>query len=246
MRRIGRFSTFYQDVKIWKSGLEAEFRVAGAVHAWYHQRKFLTGLAWDLIAAAPLLHRSGAPKSILMLGFAGGTSFRILRHLLPESRLVAVDIDRELVELAREYMDLASLRAEVVIGDAYEWLRSNREKFDVVIDDIYLAGVDDVYRPCQAARENLSLLQSASHPEGLLAVNLVTGAGHRNEQIRTRALLRDSHQSVRSLRTPGAMNEVLVAGRKMGAAAVLRSYLNAFSSKVDRDYWERISTRKLR
>ena len=85
--------TAHQQVQIWKSERQCEFRVAGAIHAWWHEKKYLTGLAWDNLAAASLLRPAGPPRSILMLGLAGGTAMRILRHLLPDCRLVAVDID---------------------------------------------------------------------------------------------------------------------------------------------------------
>ena len=92
MKRIERVTTDYQTLEVWKSKTACEFRVEGAVHAWHHRERYLTGLAWDLIAAGALLGKK-KPKSILMLGLAGGTSFRILRHLLPDCRLTAVDID---------------------------------------------------------------------------------------------------------------------------------------------------------
>ena len=84
MRRIEIVHTRFQSLEVWQSALATEFRVAGAVHAWFHRRRFLTGLAWDLIAAGALLGKKHPPRSVLMLGLAGGTAFRVLRHLLPD------------------------------------------------------------------------------------------------------------------------------------------------------------------
>ena len=42
-----------------------------------------------MIAASALLGKHDPPRSVLMLGLAGGTAFRILRHLLPDCRLTA-------------------------------------------------------------------------------------------------------------------------------------------------------------
>ena len=44
--------TPYQRVEIWKTTGSCEFRVAGAAHAWWHCDRFLTGRAWDTLAAA--------------------------------------------------------------------------------------------------------------------------------------------------------------------------------------------------
>ncbi|MBJ7394647.1 MAG: methyltransferase domain-containing protein, partial [Akkermansiaceae bacterium] len=91
----------------------------------------------DIIAAATLLGGNGPPRSILMLGLAGVTAFRVLRHLLPNCRFTAIDIDSEIVDLAREHMALDELGIEIHTTDAYLWLEQNRQKFDVVFDDIY-------------------------------------------------------------------------------------------------------------
>ncbi len=243
MRRTGIIHTRHQSLELWKSALATEFRVAGAVHASFHRRRFLTGLAWDLIAAAALLGTNERPRSVLMLGLAGGTSFRILRHLLPHCQLTAIDIDPEIVALARQHMDLDTLGIEVVIGDAYPWLAKNRRTFDVVIDDIYLAGKTDVFRPRAWDHGLLENLRRALAPGGVLAVNLVTGEGHRTMQSLTRRVLRGAFPVVRSLNSAAAMNEVLVAGDFIATRRRLAAYGDAFTDWRDREYWQRIAVR---
>lgn len=245
MRRERIIDTGHQMLEIWKSDLAVEFRVAGAVHAFHHRRRFLTGLAWDLIAAGALLRSEGPPGSVLMLGLAGGTAFRILRHLLPSCRLTAVDIDAEIIELAREHMNLDDLGIKVAIGDAYQWLKTNRRSFDVVIDDIYLAGRTDVFRPQAWDADVMGHLRRAVAPGGLLAVNLVTGPGHRSMQSLTRRLLKSQFPVVRTLRTAEAMNEVLVAGERSAGEARLRNFAGAFDDWRDRMYWDRLRVRRI-
>lgn len=221
--------------------MAVEFRVAGAIHAFYHEKRFLTGLAWDLLAAAPLLRPDGPPKSVLMLGLAGGTSFRTLRHLLPDCALTAIDIDLEIIDLARQHMALNELGIEIQITDAYPWLAENDRQFDVVIDDIYLAGKTDVFRPQAWDTELVGNLRRAVAPGGVLAVNLVTGPGHRKMQSLTRKILRESFPRVRTLTTAAGMNEVLVAGNAVATARRLTTYTDYFADWRDRMYWDRIA-----
>jgi spermidine synthase len=245
MRRTEVVHTPFQSLEIWKSDLATEFRVAGAIHAFHHKKRFLTGLAWDLIAAAPLLRKDGAPRSVLMLGLAGGTAYRTLRQLLPECRLTAIDIDSEIVDLARAHMDLGSLSIEVITADAYQWLADNQRQFDVVIDDIYLAGKMDVFRPQALDEALLSNLRRAIAPGGLLAVNLVTGAGHRTMQSLTRKILCAAFPRVRSLTTAEGMNEVLVAGESVATRPQLDAYGDRFEDWRDRMYWDRVTVKRI-
>lgn len=245
MQRKGTVHTRHQSLELWKSEIAVEFRVAGAVHAWFHRKRFLTGLAWDMIAASALLGRNDPPRSVLMLGLAGGTAFRALRQLLPDCRLTAVDIDGEIVGLARKHMELDALGIEVIIGDAYAWMEKNRRTFDVVIDDIYLAGKTDVFRPREWDRRLIKHLKRAMAPGGVLAVNLVTGEGHRTMQSLTRRVLREAFPVVRTIKSPEAMNEVLVAGDSVATKRRLEEYADAFPEWRDRVYWERLELRRI-
>jgi spermidine synthase len=244
MRKSGDFETRFQKISVWKSPLATEFRVAGAIHACYHGKRFLTGLAWDLIAAAALLHPSGKPASILMLGVAGGTALRTLRLLLPEAELTGIDLDAELIALAQKEMRLADSGAEIIIADAYGWMKGNTRKFDVIIDDLYLAGDDDVFRAEQCDGDWLNLTKRSLAPGGILAINLVTGPGHRRKQSATRKLICARFPSVRSLRTEESMNEVLVAGENV--RSVLQEHACRFTDWRDRMFWKRIGVRKLK
>ncbi len=245
MRRTEIVHTRFQSLEIWKSALATEFRVAGAIHAAHHRKRFLTGLAWDLIAAGALLRAEGPPRSVLMLGLAGGTSLRILRHLLPDCRFTAVDIDGEIVGLARRHMDLDALGIEILTCDAYRWLQDNERQFDVVVDDIYLAGQNDVFRPRELCSGAIGQLRRAVAPGGTLAVNLVTGSGHRAMQSRARRELCGAFSQVRSLRTSESMNEVLVAGGKVATRRRLDVYSDTFTDWRDLMFWRRIEVRKL-
>lgn len=238
--------TKHQKVQIWKSERQCEFRVAGAIHAWWHEKRYLTGLAWDNLAAAALLRPAGPPRSILMLGLAGGTAMRILRHLLPDCRLVAVDIDQEIVALAELNMRLDDLGIEIHFADAYEWIAKCKERFDVVIDDVYLAGSDDVFRPGKSDSGQIKALKRLLTPGGLLLANLVNGAGHRAMQIRTRAAFREGFPVVRSVTTPASLNETLVGGADVLPAASLKPWRAAFREAGDRKLWGAIKIRRLK
>ena len=246
MRLIAEIQTDFQPLSVWGSDREREFRVAGAVHAWWHRERFLTGLAWDAIAAAVLLRPAGPPRSVLMLGLAGGTSLRILRHLLPEAEMTAVEIDPHILDLGREHMALDDLGVETVIADAYAWLRKNRRRFDVVVDDIYRATDDDVVRPGAYDAATAASLHRALAKDGLLAANLITGRGHRLTQSKFRAFFRTAFPQVRSVSTPESANEVLVGGEAVLTRQSLAPWWQKFPTTRDRRFWDALNVRRLK
>ena len=251
MRRLTTAHTGLQKIEIWIAGSESdpqevEFRVAGATHAWWHRDMFLTGLAWDNLCAACLLRPAGPPRSVLMLGLAGGTSLRALQHLVPGVQCTAVDNDAGIVALARQHMRLDDLQLTIHQGDAYDFVRQYRgPAFDVVVDDVYQALDLDVARPGVWSRGTLEALCGLLEPQGLLVMNLVTGSGHRGMQSEFRRLCREVFPVVRSVTTPAGLNEALVGGAAVLAPGGLRGWRGSFSAAEDREYWDRLRVRRL-
>lgn len=245
LRRKATVETAYQEIEVWRTAVECEFRVEGAVHAWWHRDRFLTGLAWDNLAAAALLRPAGPPRNLLMLGIAGGTTLRILRHLLPECEFTAVDIDGEVVAVAREHMELDGSGAEIHIADAYRWVAGRKERYDVIIDDCYLAGEGDVYRPERSPERGMKALMGLLAEGGVFATNLVTGSGHRRLQSRTRSAFRRMFPVVRSVTTWDSMNETLVGGDGVLSGGALDRWEEKFEVRKDQEYWRRLEVRLL-
>lgn len=252
MRQITTVHTGLQKIAVWADDVggpawQTEFRVAGAVHAWWQRDRFLTGLAWDNLCAACLLRPGGPPRSVLMLGLAGGTSLRALKWLVPGVRLTAVDFDAGIVDLARRHMDLEWLRADIRIGDAYDFVRRYRGPgFDVVVDDVYQALEHDVSRPGAWSAETAAHLRRLVAPGGLLVANLVTGSGHRALQSDFRRYFRSAWPEVRSVTTPFGMNEALVGGQAVLAGRALARWLPAWPAPQDQAHWRRLRVRRLR
>ncbi len=76
---------------------------------------------------------------VLILGLGGGTVARLTARFWPEATMVGVEIDPVMIELGEKYFDLRQLKnLRVVRRDAFEWLGSNRGKFDLILVDLYL------------------------------------------------------------------------------------------------------------
>jgi len=238
-RRIEAVETPWQKVEVWKTARAAELRAGGAVHAWWHQERLLTGLAWDAIAAAALLRPAGPPRSLLMLGVAGGTALRVLRHLLPDLAITGVELDEAILDLSRRHLALDALGIEIIQAEALAWLAQTTRTFDVVMDDCYLAEAEDVTRAAWTG-ERQRLLSRAVAPGGLLAVNLVNSPGHEATVEAVGLALRRSFAAVRRVRPPDSWNEVVVAGEAVLGGEALDPWVRHFRQRFDRRHWRRL------
>lgn len=90
----------------------------------------------------PAMVTHGSPESVLIIGGGEGYTLREVLRYRSVKRAVMVDIDGELVELAKKYLakihknSFNDPRARVVIMDGLEYVEKAREKFDVVIVDL--------------------------------------------------------------------------------------------------------------
>lgn len=78
-------------------------------------------------------------RHILVLGLAGGS---VVRTLVDEigykGKITGVDIDSEIVEIAKKYFNLAEIsNLEIVIDDAQRFVQKTKLKYDLVIIDVF-------------------------------------------------------------------------------------------------------------
>ena len=243
---LERVSSPYNELVARRVFERVDLDVEGATFATWHPRFLLTGYSWDAISAACLLGSSGPPRSVLLLGLGGGTVARQLRALAPAARLVGVEIDEAILELARRYMALDEIGVEVVVGDAYRYLEGCRERFDVVIDDLFLTGRDDVTRSAVPEGEVLGRMTELLEPGGTVVANLIVDRGHHRVRRRARAAFLSRFPVVRAVRPPLGLNEVLVGGERVAGRRALDEYRDVFPEPHDQKLWDGIEVVGLR
>ncbi len=82
------------------------------------------------------------PEKVLILGGGEGATLReVLRHGCIK-RASMVDLDRELVEICRSFLpewskgSFSDSRANIIFGEARQYIKKTRQKFDVIISDL--------------------------------------------------------------------------------------------------------------
>lgn len=114
------------------------------------------------------------PLRALIIGVGGGTILHLLSLKFPGIKIVGVEIDAEIVKIARQFFDLDKIpNLEVVTGDGGEYAASYQgEPFDLVFVDAYLGG----NFPLHFEEEQfLRRLRQISHPKGVIVINRTGG-----------------------------------------------------------------------
>ncbi len=239
-RSIHTFATPYNVGRVTQNGRRLDMEVEGATFASWHPEQLLTGYSWDALSAAALLHSSGQPGRILLIGLAGGTMVRILRHLVPRARITAVELDGKLVDIAVRHMHLDLETVDLHIGDAYAYLRKTRKRFDVVLDDLYLSGATDVYRPASVDRTMIMQYRRLLRDDGIVAVNMITDTPHRAVLRETREAWSREFKETAAITAPRGYNQALIGGERLNSASVLETALSLFTTGADRRMWKQL------
>ena len=77
--------------------------------------------------------------SILILGVAGGSIIETLKNDLKfKGKITGVEIDTTVIEIANKYFGLDQFdNVEIVIDDAFEFVLKTKEKYDLIVIDIF-------------------------------------------------------------------------------------------------------------
>lgn len=232
---VTSLTTAFNTVEVRRAGERVDLEVEGATFATWHPRHAFTGYSWDALAAAALLRAGGPPTSVLLLGLGGGTVTRQLRALLPDVRLVGVEIDAGVIALASTYMGLDQQKVEVHVEDAYGYLARTSERFDVVLDDLFLTGPNDVVRSRVPQGETLALLRRRVADGGLFVANLITDAGeHKTVRLASRRAFGDAFPVSRVVTPPRGLNEILVGGDDVLPRSTLAAWVPKLADPYDR------------
>lgn len=172
-----------------------------AVHSLYRPGTVLTQNYWDELLVLPRL-TGHAPRRVLILGNAGGTTATALRALDDHVQVDAVDYDGQLSELGKKWFGLGGPRLKLIAGDARVELRRSAGNYDAIMVDAYRQPYIPFHLSTKEffalARERLApggaVIVNVGHPEGDDKLERVLAATMRAAGLTT--VLRDPAQQV--------------------------------------------------
>jgi precorrin-6B methylase 2 len=204
------------EVRQGREGLE--LRVEGTLASLHRPGRGLTGLVWWTLAA-PIVLLPRRPRRVLLLGLGGGSVGRAVRALDPEAEIVGVENNADVLRLAREHLELDRLGLELIAGDALEYLRRGRRRFDLIVEDLFVGPSRSVRKPDWLLDEGYPLIGRRRGERGIVVSNTI----HEMPDI-VRAMSPLGGRVV-SLDVRGHWNRIVVGGRGLPPPARLRRVL---------------------
>lgn len=80
------------------------------------------------------------PQNILILGLGGGSNTKLVSRLYPNAKITAVEIDDQMVDIAKKYYHLDKVKnLKIVVEDAEEYAENLKtEKYDLILVDCFV------------------------------------------------------------------------------------------------------------
>lgn len=147
-----------------------------------------------------------SPKSILILGHAGGSFTRIFNTFYPDLKVTGVEIDPAVTAMAEKYMGLADAQVDIVHADARQFLLNTTEKYDLILVDTYHGANIPAHL---ATTEFFQLAHDHLNEGGMVALNAASTQGDFLDELKNS--LAEPFRSVFSFPVPGSFNTMLVA-----------------------------------
>jgi spermidine synthase len=163
------------------------------------------------------------PRRIMIVGLGGGTMPMFLRHYYPSATIDVVDIDPDVVHVAREYFGVredTSLRAHV--GDGRKFVESVKEPYDMVFLDAF--GTRNV-PPHLTTVEFMRAVRRSVKPAGVVVGNIWGRPVNPlyDSMVRT---YQEVFDELVVLEVPGTTNRILLAlSRKQALDRAMLSQL---------------------
>jgi predicted membrane-bound spermidine synthase len=200
-----------------------QLRLNGTLASFHRPGLAVTGPVWWALAAPVVLLRPGA-RRILLLGLGAGSVAGVLRILDPHAEIVGVELDRVVLRLARRHFGLDGLGLEVVVDDVFRYLRRERRRFDLIVEDVFVGALRSVHKPPGLLEVAYPLLGRRLRPGGLVVSNTI----HESPAV-VRAM-RPFGGRVISLDVKRHWNRIVVGGRGLPSARQVRRRLSGVAS----------------
>ncbi len=157
--------------KVTRAGNAIRLYRNNVLHSQWNPSNPVSGKLWDLF----LLSSIGDKKiinNVLVLGAGGGAIINLVHHFFPKCNVLAIDLDKTHLYVARKYFKVSKNYCDLIHADVKDWLKNNNDdKYDLIIDDVFIESNSVPYRSIQAQALWVKNLLSRLTKQGTLVIN---------------------------------------------------------------------------
>jgi len=148
------------------------------------------------------------PRRVLVVGLGGGSIPMFLRKHYPKATIDVVDIDPEVVQVAKKFFGFREdSRMRVHTADGRRFIEQCRQRYDIIFLDAF--GTDSIPQHL-ATVEFLRSVRRALTPRGLVASNVWSRLRNRQYDAMVRTY-QEAFSELYVIRIEGAGNVILIA-----------------------------------
>ena len=200
----------------------------GVLHTQFNPRRIVTGSVWDLLWLPVFFSATPQIERALLLGAGAGTVIRQLDFLFKPKEIVAVDNNPIHLRVAREFFGVTRQMATLRLVDASEFVARYRgRKFDLIIDDLFVAGGSMAQRALSCDSRWIKQLIGHLCKDGVLCVNFADQSEYLATPFSRWFGTRRRFSSAFELRSPSTENVVAAMFPGKADTASLRAHLQA-------------------
>ena len=148
----------------------------GAFHSQYNPNHLFTGGIWDLLVI-PALFSSAlnfgqrSDTEVLILGVGGGAAIHLFNELLSQPPITGIEYDKIHLDIARNHFHCHGEHTQLIHADAYDWVNKDKNKYSILLDDLFVDGPVDPIRPNAVNQQWIEQLASMLTADGILIQN---------------------------------------------------------------------------
>jgi spermidine synthase len=140
-------------------------------------------IGYTRLLTVSLLYSNSDPASILSIGMGGGKVSSYLLGAMPQARVTEVELDPDVVMLAKKYFDYQDLpHRTVVVDDGRKFLMHSQTMYDLIVLDAYRGP----FVPFHLLTEQFyGEVKKHLNPGGIVAVNIDSVTALSNSTLAT-------------------------------------------------------------
>lgn len=185
------------------------------MHSIYHPEQLFYNGPWSQVLVAPYFNENIKLSHVAFVGLAAGTSARQFAHVYPEVKMDGFEIDPSIVEVGRNYFDMAQPNLRIIVEDGRFGIEHSHELYDVISVDAYKAPYIPAHLTTRECFEELAQHLSFN---GMLVINVGRSPLNRDLVNDLATTILTSFSKVFIVDIQGSFNTIIFASKSEEAS----------------------------